>query len=113
MLLNIRKLVDYSINTNVVCILYNFVFHSPTVGTDSSTAFYRGSEMSHCWFSNVAVGIVNWLPLLKDYTSRAVFPATEQIILYRVTAATRMYHKGVDEQLICEKTGKSSKCVEM
>ena len=35
------------------------VFHSPTVGPDSSTAFYRSAlkcPKPNCWYSNVAVG---------------------------------------------------------
>ena len=58
-------------------------------------------------------GIINWLPLLNGYASRGGLSGYRTNHSLRATAATRMYDKGVDEQLICEKTGKSYKYVDI
>ena len=51
---NIRKLRKHNINTNVVCIHDYFGFYSPSVGADSSTAFYHSAlkcPKPNCWYS--------------------------------------------------------------
>ena len=115
--MNIRKLLNCHIITVVVCILYYFVFHSPTVGTDSSTAFYRSAlkcPKPNCWYSNVAVGHNKLASTIKRLCEQGGLSGYRTNHSLRATAATRMYDKGVDEQLICEKTGKScGKYVEM
>ena len=105
-----------NINTNVVCIHDYFGFYSPSVGGDSSRAFYRSAlkcPKPNCWYSNVAVGDNTLASTIKRICERGGLSGYRTNHSLRATAATRMYDKGVDKQLICEKTGKSYKYVDM
>ena len=75
---------------------------------DSGNAFYRTPlkcPKADCWYSNVPVGHNKLAGTVKRLCEEGGISGYRTNHSLRATAATRMYDMGVDEQLICEKTG--------
>lgn len=76
---------------------------SPSLQDGGTNAFYRSAlkcPKPNFWYSNVAVGHNKLASKVKRLCQQG---GTNHSL--RATAATRMYDMGIDEQLICEKTG--------
>ena len=57
------------------------------------------------------IGVNKLQSVVKDVCRKAGFPGRYTNHSLRSTAATRMYHSNIDEQLICEITGHRSNAV--
>ncbi|XP_028409419.1 uncharacterized protein LOC114532024 [Dendronephthya gigantea] len=98
----------------IVRLYDKYVSLCPSVGAESSTAFYRTAlkcPKPNCWYSSVPVGHNKLASTVKRLCELAGLSGYRTNHSLRATAATRMYDKGVDEQLICEKTGHRSDAV--
>ncbi|XP_028418023.1 uncharacterized protein LOC114542762 [Dendronephthya gigantea] len=98
----------------IVRLYDKYVSLCPSVGAESSTAFYRTAlkcPKPNCWYSSVPVGHNKLASTVKRLCEQAGLSGYRTNHSLRATAATRMYDKGVDEQLICEKTGHRSDAV--
>ena len=60
------------------------------------------------WFKTTPMGINTLRSTVKSLCARSGVEGYKTNHSLRVTAATRLYHKGVDEQLIMERTGHRS-----
>ena len=67
---------------------------------------------STCWYSNVPVGHNKLASTVKRLCEQAEISGYRTNHSLRTTAATRMYDMGIDEQLICEKTGEQIEVIE-
>ena len=80
-----------------------------------TNAFYRSAlkcPRSTCWYSNVPVGHNKLASTVKRLCGQAEISGYRTNHSLRATAATRMYDMGIDEQLICEKTGEQTEVIE-
>ena len=76
--------------------------------------FYRSGlkcPKSTCWYSNVPVGHNKLASMVKRLCEQAGISGYRTNHSLRATAATRMYGMGIDEQLICEKTGERTEVI--
>ena len=83
-------------------------FSSPNLEPGGTNAFYRSAlkcPRSTYWYSNVPVGHDKLASTVKRLCGQAEISGYRTNYSLRATAATRMYDMGIDEQLICEKTG--------
>lgn len=68
-------------------------------------------ELHDVWYCNVPVGKNSLAKIVANLCEKAGFSGFYTNHSLRATAATRLYDAGVDEQLICEKTGHKSNAV--
>ena len=64
-----------------------------------------------CWYLDRAVGINKLQGMVREVCDNAGFPGFYTNHSLRATATTRMYHSGIDEQIIQEVTGHRSVAV--
>ncbi len=80
------------------------------------SAFYKYElsekrQTGHTWFTDKPVGINVLRTTVKEMMSKARISGKFTNHSLRVSAATRMYQSGIDEQVIKERTGHSSDAV--
>ena len=93
----------------IVAIYEAYISHRPDAKQPSITAFYLqplAKPVSDVWFSSQ--------PLGENDLSKVVAKLCERCNLkgLRASAASRLYQKGFDEQLICETTGHRSNALQ-
>ena len=74
-----------------------FLFCAPSVGADTSTAFYRSALLypkPNFWYSNVAVGHNKLASTIKRLCEQGGLSGYRTNHSLRATAAIRMYDKG-------------------
>ena len=89
-------------------------FSSPNLEPGGANAFYRSAlkcPQLTCWYSNVPVGHNKLAPTVKWLCDQAEISGYRTYHSLRATAATRMYDMGINEQLICEKTGERTEVI--
>ena len=77
---------------------------TPVAG--KTEAFYFQPVKKGQWFSQTAVGHNTLQGTVKRMCETAGIEGRKTNHSLRATSATRLYQKNVDEQLICEQTGK-------
>ena len=81
---------------------------------DRPEAFYLNSLKrydTNCWFAKAPVGVHTLEKMVSGICLEAGFQGVRTNHSLRATAASRLYQKGVDEQLIQEVTGHRSNAV--
>ena len=89
-------------------------FSSPNLEPGGANAFYRSDlkcPKPTCWYSNAPVGHSKLPSTMKRLCEQAGISGYRTNHSLRATAATRMYDMGIDEQLICEKTGERTEVI--
>ena len=89
--------------------IHTYYFTSSKGVAGKTEAFYfkpLAKPTKDRWFSTLAVGHNTLQGAVKRMCKAAGIEGRKTDHSLRVTSATRLYQKNVDEQLICEQTGK-------
>ena len=88
-----------------------YISHCPESAIEKNTAFYLSPlkrTKGECWYSSIPVGHNTLAKTISQMCQIAGITGFKTNHSLRVTAATRLFQAGVDEQLIMKRTGHRS-----
>ena len=108
-----QKVVKHYANTDDPsrCFVRIFKLYNKLCPSNRPNALYLKPlqvKKEDCWYANQAIGHNTLSSMMQDMCKKAGIEGYKTNHSLRATAASRLFHEGVDEQLIMERTGHHS-----
>ena len=112
-----KRVVHYANTENLqhcfVRLLKVYYEHRPLSTSDSMDhdAFYQtpiSKPKGNVWYKTIPIGIKSLRSTVSKLCQKGDIDGYKTNHSLRVTAATRLFHEGIDEQLVMERTGQRS-----